>query len=89
MNSTGNRILKKLRLRESWVIFFLLGFIMLNYPFIHIFNKPVKIFGLPLLFLYLEIGWAVSIFIIYLFTLASGLPEDGGDSSGDETGEGR
>lgn len=80
-------ILKKLRLRESWVIFFLLGLIMLNYPFIHIFNKPIKVFELPLLFIYLEVGWAVSIFVIYLFTLAAGIPED--ESRSDETGERR
>ncbi len=64
------RMLKHLRLMESWVIFFLLGLIMMNYPFIHIFNKNVEVFGFPLLFLYLMGGWAVSICVIYLFTKA-------------------
>lgn len=66
------RIFKHLRLMESWVIFFLLGLIMMNYPFIHIFNKNTEIFGFPLLFLYLMGGWAVSICVIFLFTKALG-----------------
>lgn len=65
-----HRILHRLQLRESWVIFFIMGIIMLNFPFLNIFNKPDTLFGFPLMFLYLTVGWAVSIFIIYLFTLA-------------------
>lgn len=65
-----HRILRRLQLRESWVIFFILGIIMLNFPFLHIFNKSDTLLGFPLLFLYFTVGWAVSIFVIYLFTLA-------------------
>jgi len=65
-----NRLLLRLQLRESWVIFFIMGIIMLNFPFLHIFNKSDTLFGFPLLFLYFTAGWAVSIFVIYLFTLA-------------------
>jgi hypothetical protein len=65
-----HRILHRLQLRESWVIFFILGIIMMNFPFLHIFNKSEMLFGFPLLFLYFTIGWAISIFVIYLFTLA-------------------
>ena len=64
------RILHRLQLRESWIIFFILGIIMLNFPFLHIFNKSDTLYGFPLLFLYFTVGWAVSILIIYLFTLA-------------------
>ena len=64
------RILHRLQLRESWVIFFIMGIIMLNFPFLHIFNKAETLFGFPLLFIYFTVGWAVSIFVIYLFTLA-------------------
>jgi hypothetical protein len=63
-------LLRRLRLRESWVIFFILGIIMMNYPFISIFDKPSKFFGFPLLYLYLMIGWLVSIVVIVLFTKA-------------------
>ena len=65
-----HRLLQRLQLRESWVIFFIMGIIMLNFPFLHIFNKSDTLFGFPLLFLYFTVGWAVSILIIYLFTLA-------------------
>ncbi len=65
-----SRIMHRLQLRESWVIFFILGIIMMNFPFLNIFNKPDTIFGFPLLYLYLTVGWAISIGVIYLFTLA-------------------
>lgn len=64
------RIMHRLQLRESWIIFFILGIIMMTFPFLHIFNKPTTLFGFPLMFLYLMIGWAVSIFVIYLFMRA-------------------
>ncbi len=76
----GNRIisgfLRHLHLRETWVIFMVLGFIMLNFPFIHIFYNPRLIFGIPILFLYLMVGWFVSIFIIFLFVKAISFPDD-------------
>ncbi|ACM21381.1 hypothetical protein Geob_3038 [Geotalea daltonii FRC-32] len=64
-------LLLSLRTRESWVIFFILGIIMMNYPFISIFNKPIYFFDLPLLYLYLQLGWLISIFVIFLFTKAN------------------
>lgn len=60
-----------MQLPESWIIFFILGIIMMTFPFLDIFNKPVLLFGVPLLFLYLTAGWIVSIIVIYLFMLAS------------------
>ena len=53
--------------REAWLLFFILGVVMLNYPFLEIFNKPTTIFGFPLLFLYFLLGWPVSIAVIFLF----------------------
>lgn len=63
---------RKLPLRDAWVIWFGLGVIMLNYPFLHIFNKNILIFGIPLTILYFFIGWPVSIFVIYLFSVYLG-----------------
>lgn len=60
-----------MQLPESWIIFFILGIIMMTFPFLDIFNKPVLLFGMPLLFLYLTAGWIISIIVIYLFMLAS------------------
>ena len=65
------QVMHRLQLRESWIIFFILGIIMMTFPFLHIFNKPVLVFGIPLLFLYLTAGWIISIIVIYLFMIAS------------------
>ena len=76
-------LLTRLRFRESWIIFFSLGAIMMNYPFISIFNKPDRLLGIPLLYLYLQVGWVVSIFVIWLFNKANVTP-NGDDSSEEE-----
>jgi len=39
---------RKLPLTDAWVIWFLLGVVMINYPFLHIFHKNVLVFGIPL-----------------------------------------
>jgi len=56
------------KMREAWVACFLLGVVMLNYPFLEIFNKNILLFSIPLPVLYLMIGWPISIGVIYLFT---------------------
>jgi len=63
-------VIGRLKLKDTWVICFVLGFIMMNYPFISIFNKTTRPFGIPLLYLYLLTGWVFSIFIVYLFSRA-------------------
>lgn len=55
-------------LRDAWVLFFFLGIIMLNYPFLEIFNKTTTILGIPLLIAYFFIGWPISILVIFMFT---------------------
>ena len=71
MNRLRTKIIHSMQLRESWIIFFILGIIMMTFPFLHIFNKPILLFGVPLLFLYLTVGWIISIIVIYLFMIAS------------------
>ncbi len=73
-------LFRRLCLMESWVIFFILGLIMMNFPFITIFDKPVVIFDIPLLYLYLQAGWIISIFVIYLFVKANNLNKDDGST---------
>lgn len=63
----GRHLLCRLRLKDTWVILFVLGFIMMNFPFLSIFNKPLFVLDIPLLYLYLQVGWLVSILIAYLF----------------------
>jgi len=55
------------QLREAWLLFFILGIVMLNFPFLEIFNKSAVIFGIPVLFLYFFVGWPSSILVIFLF----------------------
>lgn len=54
--------------REAWRLFFFLGIILINYPFVQIFNKPMTIAGIPLLLFYFLVGWPLSILIIYIFS---------------------
>ena len=74
---------RKLPLTDAWVIWFLLGVVMINYPFLHIFNKNVLVLGIPLTILYFFIGWPVSIFVIYLFTIYLG-HDSGQDNSNND-----
>lgn len=77
---------RMLRIKEGWGVFFLLGIVMLNYPFLHIFNKPQDVLGVPLMVLYLFVGWPISIYVIYLFSrfLVNG---DAADRPNEENGE--
>ena len=54
-------------IREAWVLCLILGLVMINFPFIHIFNTEQLIFGIPQLVLYFFIGWPVSIGVIWFF----------------------
>ncbi|MFA5516066.1 MAG: hypothetical protein WDA20_07225 [Desulfuromonadales bacterium] len=72
-------------LKEIWIVFFLLGVTMLNYPFIHIFNKNLLVAGFPLLFLYFMLGWPISILVVYIFS--RNMHKDGDDESSDQDEE--
>ena len=67
------------KLRESWILCFLLGVVMLNYPFLHIFNKTATYFNIPVLILYFFIGWPVSIAVIYFFSQTIDTDENSDD----------
>jgi len=80
----------KLPLTDAWVIWFLLGVVMINYPFLHIFNKNVLVFGIPLTLLYFFVGWPASIFVIYLFSIylsQDSEQESVNDKQPDDSGE--
>jgi Na+-driven multidrug efflux pump len=57
--------------KEWWVIIFILGFLLINYPIIHIFNKDFLVLGYPAFFLYLMIGWFFSIVVIFIYARLS------------------
>lgn len=54
-------------IREAWILCLIIGLVMINFPFIHIFNTDHLIFNIPELVLYFLIGWPLSIFVIWLF----------------------
>ena len=53
--------------REAWILCLILGLVMINFPFIHIFNTKQLVYGIPGLILYFFIGWPLSIGVIWLF----------------------
>lgn len=69
-------VLHRLWLRDTWVVAFLLGFLVMNYPFLMVFNKPVLVRGVPLLYLYLELGWLAFLLMAYLFSRAQERQKD-------------
>ncbi len=64
------------RVREAWIFFFLLGLVMLNYPFLVIFNKTVMFWNIPLSVLYFLVGWPLSILVIYVFSRGLSLDKE-------------
>ncbi|RLB72996.1 MAG: hypothetical protein DRH06_05035 [Deltaproteobacteria bacterium] len=58
---------QKSSIREAWILCLVLGMIMINFPFIHIFSSAQLIFGVPKLVLYFFIGWPTSIIVIWYF----------------------
>lgn len=46
---------------QRLVAVFLLGCVLFNYPLLSLFNKPWKILGVPLLYIYIFGAWALLI----------------------------
>ena len=47
---------------------FILGFILLNYPILSIFNTEAFLFGIPILYLYLFSVWMLLIIMVVFVT---------------------
>lgn len=45
---------------------FLLGWVLFNYPVLSLFNRPVALLGIPLLYAYVFGAWALLIVLIML-----------------------
>ncbi|MFO7577894.1 MAG: hypothetical protein R6W66_09235 [Pelovirga sp.] len=54
-------------MREAWILCLILGMVMINFPFIHIFAGDDWFFSIPLIVLYFGVGWPLSIAVIWLF----------------------
>jgi hypothetical protein len=48
------------------VALFLLGLLLLNYPLLHLFERPGEVLGIPLLFAYVFSVWALLIALMAL-----------------------
>lgn len=45
---------------------FLLGTLLFNFPLLHLFNRPVLVLGIPVLYLYLFATWSLIILLILI-----------------------
>jgi hypothetical protein len=52
--------------RELRIATFVSGILLVNFPLLSVFNKPVLVFGIPLLFCYIFFLWAFIIFMTYM-----------------------
>lgn len=43
---------------------FIIGFLLLNYPLLHVFSIDRTIFGIPVLYLYVFICWTILIVLM-------------------------
>jgi hypothetical protein len=50
--------------QERLVALFLLGVLLFTPPFLGIFNRPERVFGLPCLYLYLFAAWTLLIGLV-------------------------
>lgn len=70
------------RAREHLVALFGFAVLLLTPPVLLIFNKPGRIFGIPALYLYLFVVWAV---LIALAALAAGRSQAADDDMASES----
>lgn len=64
------RMMVCLSANETQFIVFISGLLFLGYPFIGIASQPIYILGIPVIFLYLLLGWIAYIFIVSLIVKA-------------------
>ncbi len=73
IDDQGNKMKKpqESSIKEAWVLCLVLGLVMINFPFIHIFNSTAPVWGVPKLVFYFFVGWPVSIVVIWVFVSIS------------------
>lgn len=50
--------------REYIVVLFVGAGLAINYPLLELFNRPLTLFGIPLLYLYLYLVWLLLIIVL-------------------------
>jgi len=79
---------------ERLVALFFLGILLFTPPFLDVFNNPVRIFEIPLLYLYLFAAWTLLIGLLVLVIetsaeereSAGAPPPRRGNAANDDTG---
>jgi len=61
---------------QRLVAVFLLGCLLLNFPLLYLFSAAVFVEGVPMLFVYVFIAWAVIIALLALVVERSGVPRE-------------
>lgn len=51
--------------RQQLVLFGILLLIVFSHPFIGLADKPIMVFGIPLLYLYILLAWIIAILLMY------------------------
>lgn len=73
------------RAQEQLIALFVLGVVLMLPPLLVIFNQPVRVLGVPVLFLYLFIVWAAIIGLTA--AIARRMAGGGSDGSGGSRAE--
>jgi len=55
---------------------FLLGWVLLNYPILSLFNIPATVGGIPLLYAFVFAAWALIVGLVGLITLSGRPPRN-------------
>lgn len=61
--------------REYITVLFVGAGLAINYPLLELFNRPVTLFGIPLLYFYLYCIWLVLIIVLIIVVERSEVPE--------------
>jgi hypothetical protein len=54
-------MIRRDRTQERLIALFLLGVLVLTPPLLLVFNQPIRVLGIPILYLYLFLAWTVLI----------------------------
>ena len=73
------------RLRERLIALFLLGTALFSPPLLFLFDKPIRVIGLPILYLYLFLAWGMLIALVALAGKRDG--DSGAEGDGAAVGE--
>lgn len=64
--STAKPIAKRSSRGQRLIGVFLLGIVLFNFPILALFNVVNTVFGVPVLYAYLFLAWALLILLMYL-----------------------